>query len=74
MTDKDRSGSGPQKGGATSTERVAKRRARFLAQGLKEASSVIVPAHREAELRAIARQWTEEHLKSIERKGGKRGR
>ena len=42
--------------------RVARRRARLEEQGLREVSSVIVPAHRENELRALGKRWTEEHL------------
>lgn len=47
---------------------MTKRRARLAEQGLKEASSVIVPIHREADLRALAKQWTEDHL--LAREGG----
>lgn len=45
---------------------MTKRRARLAEQGLKEASSVIVPIHREAELRALAKRWTEDHLRARE--------
>lgn len=67
MKTKNQTDPTPKKGASTTKERVARRRARFLAQGLKEASSVIVPAHREAELREIARRWTEDHIKSLEK-------
>ena len=49
------------------SHRVHRRRDRLTEQGLKEASSVIVPIHREGDLRAIAKQWTDEHLKALGR-------
>jgi hypothetical protein len=43
-------------------QRVLKRREKLALQGLKEASSVIVPIHREAELRELAKSWVLSHV------------
>jgi hypothetical protein len=42
--------------------RVDRRRQKLAASGLKEVSSVIIPAHKEIELRTLAKSWTEAHL------------